>query len=387
MPLGEEGLTEILVLGTADWDQAIPTNQHFVVRELSRGARITFVESTGLRQPEFSRRDLARMGRRLAAIWRRKGAGGTRATRDVPDNVTVIKPLVIPYHRGPARIVNRWLMRFLVRSWMRHRGSRVLWTYTPVTHGFESLVPTMYHCVDLLAAQQGVSEIVVRAGERRLAGAGAVAGASSPVVEQHLRAAGFARVESWPNVADLAVFSEGAREARRSPKVVFAGNFTTSKVDFDLLEAVVRQGCELHLAGPISEGGGDASELVRRLQEFGAVHHGLMSPAELGHMFRGSAVGLIPYVINDYTRGVNPLKTYEYLAAGLSVVSTPVPAVEHDGEDVFVAADVTEIVDLVGRLLEETDTGAVARRMAKASSHGWDARGEQMRLLVEELTS
>lgn len=384
MPMHERGSTAILVLGTADWDQAIPTNQHFAVRELARGAHVTFVESTGLRQPEFTRRDFARMGRRLAALWRRNEAGGSRVSRQVPDNVTVVKPLVIPYHRGPVRAINKLLMRLLLRSWIRQPGPRLLWTYTPVTHGFESEVPTVYHCVDLLAAQQGISGVVVRSGERRLAEAGAVAAASSEAVEHHLRVAGFARVESWPNVADLAVFSEGARDSSRTPRVVFAGNFTTSKVDFSLLEEVVRQGCELHLAGPISEGGGNASELVSRLERLGAVHHGLLSPAELGRLFRGAAVGLIPYVINDYTRGVNPLKTYEYLASGLSVVSTPVPAVEHDGEDVFVAA-ADEVAAIVRQLMTATEPQQVRRRMAKASTHGWDARGQVMRQLAEEL--
>ena len=43
-------------------------------------------------------------------------------------------------------------------------------------------------------------------------------------------------------------------------------------------------------------------------------------------MLRGADVALIPYAINDLTRSVFPMKVFEYLAAGLPVVTTPLPA-------------------------------------------------------------
>ena len=55
-------------------------------------------------------------------------------------------------------------------------------------------------------------------------------------------------------------------------------------------------------------------------------------------MLRGAAAGIIPYAINPLTSSVFPMKVYEYLAAGLPVVATPLPAL--DGvEDVVTAAD------------------------------------------------
>ena len=38
-------------------------------------------------------------------------------------------------------------------------------------------------------------------------------------------------------------------------------------------------------------------------------------------------IGLIPFVVNELTRAVNPIKLREYLAAGLGVISTPMPEV------------------------------------------------------------
>src|SRR5207248_8106042 len=38
-------------------------------------------------------------------------------------------------------------------------------------------------------------------------------------------------------------------------------------------------------------------------------------------------IGMLPYSINDFTAAIMPVKLKEYLAAGLPVVATPLPAV------------------------------------------------------------
>jgi len=48
-------------------------------------------------------------------------------------------------------------------------------------------------------------------------------------------------------------------------------------------------------------------------------------------------VGLIPFVVNELTRAVNPIKLREYLAAGLPVVSAPLPEVKQYGHLVHIA--------------------------------------------------
>ncbi len=42
----------------------------------------------------------------------------------------------------------------------------------------------------------------------------------------------------------------------------------------------------------------------------------------------GADAGLIPYARNELTNSIFPMKVYEYLAAGLPVVATPLPALE-----------------------------------------------------------
>lgn len=49
---------------------------------------------------------------------------------------------------------------------------------------------------------------------------------------------------------------------------------------------------------------------------------------ELPGYSKGFDVAILPFPISEVTLHANPLKVREYLAAGLPVVSTPIPEVE-----------------------------------------------------------
>lgn len=374
--------THILVLGTADWSQAIPTNQHYVVRELAKGARVTFVESIGLRRPQFKLRDISRIWRRLT----RRGAS-PNARRDLPPGVDVLSPRVVPLHKWPFTIANRWLLRRLVRSWYESTDRKLFWTYTPVTYGFEDdAAAAYYHCVDLLGEFPNVDRRFVEMHETKLASRNVTAIASSNAVRAHLIEMGFDSPELWPNVADVEPFEVAAK--RRFDGTVdplpnsafFGGNLTSSKVDFEALVKLLDRGVNLHLAGPISEGGGDDRAQVDNLVSRGATYHGMLGPAELARLTAQMNVGLIPYLSTSYTRGVSPLKTFEYLAAGAAVVSQGVPSVVDIEGAVWSEQSRTDWVDRVVSVASHAPTtDEVAARISVARENSWATRGERAR--------
>ncbi|BCW37364.1 hypothetical protein StoSoilA2_34200 [Arthrobacter sp. StoSoilA2] len=99
-------------------------------------------------------------------------------------------------------------------------------------------------------------------------------------------------------------------------------------------------------------------------------------------------VGLVPYKLTPYTKGVSPLKTYEYLAAGLAVVSTPIPGVAPDAPHVSVSESHRHFVDLVrGQLDLPAVDRVVAARRSLAEQNSWVGRGQEARALVERLLS
>lgn len=375
---------QILVLGTADWNQPIATNQHYMVRELSRQYDVCFSESLGLRKPEFTLRDLRRIRSRLRSSTR-----SDEQERVLPLRARVVSPKVVPIHTPPWSHFNQRLLNRQFNGWTGHHGDKVLWTYSPVTYGFEKLADvTVYHCVDLYGEFPGIDAGLIDEAEQRLAQADVTAIGSSEVVVRHLVRQGFKDVIYWPNVADTDEIKRVSRAtvAVRENSAVFAGNLSLKKVDFALLESLVAHGVELHLAGPVAEGGGEGTAALEELIVAGARYHGVLTLAELTALMLACKVGLIPYQLNSYTEGVSPLKTYEYLAAGLSVVSTGLPSMVEDGTDIFVSKSTEGFVLRVAAEAKSPDAPeAQLRRLRLAEAHSWTLRGEQARVLIERL--
>ena len=89
-------------------------------------------------------------------------------------------------------------------------------------------------------------------------------------------------------------------------------------------------------------------------------------------------VAMIPFVLSDLVKGTSPIKLYEYLAAGLPVVSTSMPEVLDLSEPgVVVCTDDPRVFRQSVLDLRDANTQrAIERRQAIARCHTWQARFE-----------
>src|SRR6202044_2048783 len=92
--------------------------------------------------------------------------------------------------------------------------------------------------------------------------------------------------------------------------------------------------------------------------------------SELPAVLRAADAGLIPYARNELTDSIFPMKVYEYLAAGLPVIATPLPALAAVAE-VLTAADAEGIVRLIEQALGEDSPERRAARSRLAAAHSW----------------
>jgi glycosyltransferase involved in cell wall biosynthesis len=374
---------DIVCVGFADWDNDVWTNQHHLMARLAEGNRVLFVESLGLRRPTVSGRDLSRIARRL-----KRGLSGPRRS---PEGVWVLSPLVLPLHGVRlARELNRRLLPALARRAARRIGmSRpILWAYVPqaeVLVGALDPELVVYHCVDDLGAFEGIDAAGVAAAEARFVPRADLVLASSPTLAAKMRRLSD-RVVDAPNVADTALFStalqpgpvDAALAALPEPRVVFVGAVVTKKLDVALLVGLARarRDWSIALVGPV--GVGDPTTDVSALEAEPNIHLlGGRPYRGLPEILRGAAAGLIPYALNPYTAGVFPMKVYEYLAAGLPVVSTPLPSLAGVDEVSF-ASGAPEAAEALDALIARDSRATRAERSRLAASHSWDARLEQI---------
>ena len=369
---------DIVCVGFADWDAELWTNQQHLMSRLARENRVLFVESLGLRRPTLAGRDVRRIGRRLA-----RGLAPPRER----DGLHVLSPLVVPLHgSAAARAANRRILPALVRraaDRLRLRNP-ILWAYVPQAEALlDVLAPArvVYHCVDDIAAQKGVDAASFRAAEERFARRADLVLASAPALAERMRTLS-PRVLYAPNVADTELFAtaldpgpvDAELAALPEPRIVFTGAVTGTKLDLALLGELARARPEwsIALVGPI--GLGDPGTDPSALAALPNVHLlGARRYAELPAVLRGAAAAIIPYAINELTASVFPMKVYEYLAAGLPVVATPLPALSGVAE-IEVAPSGGAMATALDRALAADSPSARAERSRAAAGHSWDAR-------------
>jgi glycosyltransferase involved in cell wall biosynthesis len=96
--------------------------------------------------------------------------------------------------------------------------------------------------------------------------------------------------------------------------------------DFELVGAVagLRPDLVFVLVGPVDPKVRDKARLLRGR---GNVTFLPSQPSEqIADFVRGFKVGVLPFIVDQMTEAVTPLKMYEYLACGVPMVGTPLPA-------------------------------------------------------------
>jgi glycosyltransferase involved in cell wall biosynthesis len=104
--------------------------------------------------------------------------------------------------------------------------------------------------------------------------------------------------------------------------------------------------------------------------------------ADVPAYMQGLDVGVIPFRASDpYVQGINPNKVYQYLAAGLPVITTPLLDLEPVVPDLMFAATPAETEQALAVALAAAPEPS--RRRALARSHDWDALAARMVAEIE----
>ncbi len=96
--------------------------------------------------------------------------------------------------------------------------------------------------------------------------------------------------------------------------------------------------------------------------------------AELPGYLGALDVARVPFRDTPLVRSTHPVKVYEYLAAGLPVVSTPMEEIRHLAEVDMAPADEPFLQALQLRLSQPRQAAAVERRQRSVAGESWEHR-------------
>jgi glycosyltransferase involved in cell wall biosynthesis len=312
-----------------------------------------------------------------------KVAKGLRGCREVEPSLFVTNPLVIPLPGWDvADRLNAGILAATLRRLCRRHGFErpILWSFLPNVGRLLGRLDerlAIYHCVDEYSAFSGVSRDAIARMERDLVRRADLVLTSSEQLAAE-------RIGLNPNTrfvshgVDVAHFAraldpgtEAPAELRALPRPVigFFG-LLADWVDLDLVRAVAtaRPDWSFVLVGKEATGVGS----VRGLPN---VHLLGQKPYDLLPAYcRGFDVGIIPFRKSDLTLRANPLKLREYLAAGLPVVSTPLPEVARYRTLVHLAEGTDGFTQAISAALRERSPESDRARATAMQAESWEAR-------------
>lgn len=376
------GGIDILTLAN-DWT-ADPTSKHHIMRRFARTNDVLWIEAAGMRAPKLtSAYDRKRLFTKAKAIL--------RESRKVMDGIHAMTPPALPYpHSAIARQANAQLYRFTIGRELRRLHmdrAPLICSFVPQCAPYIRHLPrafTMYYCVDKWSAFEGFDATTMERGEEELCRVSDLVIASAEDLADRCRRFSsnvhyvphgvdhehFARaLEPGPLPADLAGIPE--------PRIGFFG-LIHEWVDTDLIGRLADVLPYSFVV--IGSAKTDLADLKRRPN----VHVlGRKPYAELPEYSRGFNAAIVPFQMTDLTLSVNPIKLREYAAAGLPVVSSPLPEVKKCG-DIAVCADTfDEWVDALRDAVENRSDAASKRAQSqRVSGDDWSARCADIAALV-----
>lgn len=389
-----------------------PTSKHQIALELVRkGHRVLWMEGAGMRRPSLgSTADRGKIVQKIRSAFR-----GVRTVD--PGRLWVLAPLTVPLPSSRCvRVFNGWLYGVAARRAASRLGFRepVLINYVPVlsdamrgwrkqtragrTDG--SRYRVVYHCVDRWEKFDMYDAELMRAADAACHTHAELVVASSKDLYEHCRGlhknvhlvnhgvdyAHFSRAVPGPANAGVVAASRPA-DVPTGAVVGFWG-LLSEWVDQQLLVALARR---LPEATILLIGAGDVP--VEKLEaEPNIVICGPKPFADLPEYLACFEVGIIPFVVNELTRAVNPIKLREMLAGGCPVVSTALPeaAAYADARNpaegragVCVSETREAFVNAVAEIMQSPFTGDERRALSETMrSETWSAKVEEILALV-----
>jgi glycosyltransferase involved in cell wall biosynthesis len=386
---------DILCFAPGPWDD-IWRNRHQIMTRLAQANRVLYVEPWPELRPTLRR---WRQGSLSRADLR-----GPRL-RKVQESLYVYSPASWAPRatRFPlSSATDAVYMAFLRRVLKRLRFQKpILWLFLPEMEVFigrfdEKLV--IYHIVDEYAGYSGVSETwrpVVQQMEERLARRADLVFVTSPDLLERKHALN-QKIVLVPNAVDYQAFSA---VADRGPKAALPADMANvrppiagyvgainDKLDLPLLLRVAGKAPQWSfvLVGPITIQTTEGQQALDVLRTLLHVHFlGSKGVADVPSYIAACAVCLLPYQINEWTKHIDSLKLYEYLACGKPVVSTDVPAARRFAEVVRIVKDEGEFISSMDSALNEDRPAARARRRQLAAQNTWEQRVSVLSAAIE----
>lgn len=369
----------IVFLSSDDWGWK--TSKYQLSTRFARQNRVLFVSSIGFRAPTVSRSDISRIWNKLKAF--------AKGPEKVADNIWVLTPVVVPFGHGAlVQWMNRaiFAVQYRIALKLLKLGQPHLFVFSqnwgPYIKSLQNR-QVIYYCVDDQSHFRGVNKSffeecdvqLTKSADHVFCSARSLYEKKKPLNSSTHYVPHGVNWKLFSSALDEAcAMQEPAMEHMDGPILLFFGHISHDWVDTDLVHFIAASRPDWNVV-LVGRNAIDESEFSRNPN----IHLlGERDYEDLPSLCRYADIGIIPFVDSELTAACNPLKLFEYLAAGLPVVSTDIPEVRHYADTISIANSCESFLAACETALDIDRASYSPSASALVRSHDWDDRIEHI---------
>ena len=383
----------IIMCSMSRWDGDLSSAAYSIAKELSKTNKVFYIDYPYTVKDYLMEKELPTVKRRKEAIL--KGKNIYTKVPGLPDNFIAVTPkLMIPINSLPEGILynvlskrnNHKFFKTVQRILDDHNIKEYIFfnSFNPfygvtLTKGINPEI-FIYQSRDDLRAVKELHHGI--AGERKAIKNADILMTTSTNLKKVLEADGGKNVHILPNAAQTDLFKTVQTEkfelpqelaGNTKPVVGYVGHIGL-RIDFELLTKVIKAHPDklFLMVGP-----GDYTPFTaENYHEYpNVVFAGPKKLAELPRYLHFMDVTIIPFLKNDLTKSIYPLKMNEYLAAGKAIVTTDFSVDVESFKDVaYVSKNHDEFVNDISEAMVSNSNENVKRRVQTSEGNAWSDR-------------
>jgi len=388
----EDAKIPMVYLGPEPWE-GLWRNRHHLMSRFARDRPVVYVEP-----PLY----LKKLRRQVVTGTAPKGDWCRARMAHVQDNLYVCRTGALCPVSGRKLIsrVSWWNWRQAVNLLLARQGIRnyILWVSRPTWYPAIDLLDSrmlIYHVVDEYSAYTTVTEEtrrdIVQTEEKILEKADLVIVVSKALLESKSKKTQNACLVA--NGVDINAYKRlnmcktipQSLVSIPQPRIGYSG-LVARRLDLELLLELAkkRPSYSIVLLGAVNDLG--CESIIKAMRDQANVHFlGMKAADDVPAYIKAFDVCIIPYAKNERAVYADPLKLYEYAAAGKEIICTDFVAARKAGRFCRIAASAEEFINQIDEVLGRPTPDNIAREARQwAGMNSWGEKTLQVETLITE---
>ena len=358
-----------------DWGEHPSSCQH-LFKHIVKEYPVVWVNTVGMRLPRLCKQDALKAIKKLKKMFLTASQG--KPQKKLPPNLSVLQPFMLPYNKGVFREFNKRSVIETVRKELKRRGLQNPILVTTVPNACDYIgafdeKKVVYYCVDDFANWPGHEKDLVLQMEEELISKTDIFVAVSEKL--YLKLKKIQRPTFFlPHGVDLKSFQFCSEtnhfDLIPRPRIGYVG-LIDERIDWDLIDFLSESLSNVYF---VFVGKIETNNIIEKKN---IIFYPPVPYKEVPSILKSLDALILPYLVNDFTQTLSPLKLKEYLASGKPIVGVPLNEIKKWEPFLKVAQTPEEWLTYLKEALSEERNAILPDLYKRLSSEDWLSKAKE----------